>query len=274
MKIHELLEQAHLDALGLLDESEQKAFEQAFIAASPAVQRQVRSEQTRWATTHAIFSDGAPSPALRSKVIDRVMAEVRASATTPEVLATIGGENREALMGVRVSPMWRAAALGFAAAALVAIAVVIGLLDQNRRVQDAFQNDSRMANLMGTFGSRIEQIAFDRGTSRIIFDTASTAPKAFTGMAALFVDQSLTEGRLVFKNLIAQPKQEFRVVLLDQNGVIQSEIQTLNTDGSRAFCDVNMKDILPGLQIAIAAVDIGQKVELANIVLIATIKTG
>ncbi|QYU70067.1 hypothetical protein J4558_08100 [Leptolyngbya sp. 15MV] len=51
MPFHDLLEMAVLDTLGLLDEQEQAAFEMAFRSAPPAVQAQVRREQTRFAKT-------------------------------------------------------------------------------------------------------------------------------------------------------------------------------------------------------------------------------
>lgn len=47
MKTQELIELAVLDAMGLLDEQEREAFDAAFDAAAPAIQAQVRREQTR-----------------------------------------------------------------------------------------------------------------------------------------------------------------------------------------------------------------------------------
>lgn len=86
-----LLEQAHLDALGLLDEAEQSAFEHAFANAAPKVQKQVRLDQHKWAVTHAVFSQDQIPTALQSKIIERVMAEVRVHSHQRQTLRTILG---------------------------------------------------------------------------------------------------------------------------------------------------------------------------------------
>lgn len=275
MKTHELLEQAHLDALGLLDEAEQKAFEAAFAAAPKPVQQQVRAEQTRWATTHANFSSAAAPSSLRSKVVDRVMAEVHAASESRGVLATLSApslQDRATLVGNRVSPMWRAFALGFAAAAMVAILGVMWVINAHRQMEDTLGNDARIAQLIGTFGSKIEQIAFDPATDRLLFThTPAAKSSKFSGIAAMFMAKGASEGRMIFKGLLADSSHEIRVVLLDTSGEIVSELKTIPSDGARGFTDVPLAGARPGMQVAIALVGIGQKVHSADIMLVTTL---
>lgn len=275
MKTHELLEQAHLDALGLLDEGEQRAFESAFASAPKAVQQQVRAEQTRWATTHANFSGATPPSSLRSKVVDRVMSEVRAASESRGVLATLSApslQDRAGLVGNRVSPMWRAFALGFAAAAMVAIVGVMWVINAHRQMEDTLSSDARIAQLIGTFGSKIEQIAFDPTTERLLFSHTKAGTNAkFGGQAAMFKAKGSSEGRLIFKGLVSDHATEVRVVLLDASGEIASELKTITSDGARGFTDVALGGATPGMKVAIAIVGIGQRVDASNIMLVTTL---
>lgn len=275
MKTNELLEQAHLDALGLLDEAEQKAFEAAFAASPKAVQQQVRAEQTRWATTHANFSGAVPAAGLRSKVIERVMAEIYSTSESRGVLATLSAttvQDRAALVGNRVSPMWRAFALGFAAAAMVAIVGVMWVINAHRQMEDTVSNDARIAQLINTFGSKIDQIAFDSKLDRQILEaTPGATARKFAGQATLFREAGASEGRMVFKGLVSDASNEVRVVLLDASGEISGELKTIASDGARGFTDVTLSGVKPGMKLAIAVVGVGGKVQMSNIMLVTTI---
>ena len=65
MTLKDLLEHAHLDALGLLDERDKAAFEAALATAPAGVRAQVRSEQARWATMETLLPDAEPPAELR-----------------------------------------------------------------------------------------------------------------------------------------------------------------------------------------------------------------
>lgn len=278
MKTHELLEQAHLDALGLLDDAEQKAFEAAFASAPKAVQQQVRAEQTRWATTHANFSGATPPASLRSKVVDRVMSEVHATSESRGVLATLSApslQDRSALVGNRVSPMWRAFALGFAAAAMVAIVGVMWVVSAHRQIEDTLSNDARMAQLIATFGSQTEQIAFDPRMERLLFDHTPNAKQGKLGpQAALFMAKGATEGRLVFKDLAlsAVGKTQVRVLLLDASGEIAGEVKSFESDGARGFTDIPLAGAKAGMKLAVAlTTSATAEVHASDIVMVATL---
>src|SRR5882672_10291884 len=114
MNLQQMIELAVLDAMGLLDETEQGQFESAFRAAAPQVRAQVRREQTRLSVIEALLPDVEPPAGLRAAVLDAVRRQILA--------AGLGGRNGVAgvlppmIRSRAVSPWWRAAALGMAAA--------------------------------------------------------------------------------------------------------------------------------------------------------------
>src|ERR1041384_7158321 len=105
MTLQELLEHAHLDALGQLDEREQAAFEAAFAVAPPAIRAQVRAEQARWAPMEELLPQVEPSPDLRGRGRSAVTGEGRGELTVRP--------------SRRVAPAWRAASIGLMTAMVV-----------------------------------------------------------------------------------------------------------------------------------------------------------
>ena len=100
MKTQELIELAVLDAMGLLDEAEREAFEAGFSSASPAVQAQVRREQTRLCLSEALLPDEEPPAGLRALVVEAVR----------KAMASVGGAG-EGLVGGRRHRHSRAGAI-------------------------------------------------------------------------------------------------------------------------------------------------------------------
>lgn len=130
MTLDQLLEQAHMDALGLLDPSEQAAFELAFAQASPAVKAQLRAEQARVAAQQLVLPVVEPSPDLR----DRVLAAVAAASVQSEVHSA---QDRLEFRPVsRVSSWWRVGTLGMATAACALGAAFLYVSGTNDRLRN------------------------------------------------------------------------------------------------------------------------------------------
>jgi hypothetical protein len=123
MTLQELLEHAHLDALGQLDEREQAAFEAAFTVAPPAVKAQVRHEQARWAPMEHLLPQVEPSPELRERVLDAV---------TAAMVAQDAGE-LSLRPGRRVAAAWRTASIGLITAVVVLGAALVYISDSERQ---------------------------------------------------------------------------------------------------------------------------------------------
>ena len=115
MNTQDLLEQASLDALGLLDDQERSAFESAFRAAPPAVQSQIRREQARFAASESLL----PAIETPAGLKFRVMAAVREAIHSFNRVETARrAEHTPFLRSLmwNSTPLWRAACIGFATA--------------------------------------------------------------------------------------------------------------------------------------------------------------
>src|SRR5262249_53868009 len=116
MKTQELLELAALDALGLLDENERETFDRAFRAAPPALQAQIRREQTRIAGDDWLLPKVQRPIGLRARVLAAWREAVSAVSNRGRARRLVGSL---ALLPSRgVSPFWRAGAIGCAAATI------------------------------------------------------------------------------------------------------------------------------------------------------------
>src|SRR5258708_2509980 len=113
MNLQQLIELAVLDAMGLLDETEQGQFESGFAGASPQVQAQVRREQTRLSVMDALLPDVSPPAGLRAAVLEAVRRHILAAESGPAL------EHPSMLRSRNVSRFWRTASLGLAAACVV-----------------------------------------------------------------------------------------------------------------------------------------------------------
>ena len=116
MRLQQLIELAILDAMGLLDEDEQRSFDSAYRTAAPAVQAQVRREQTRLSRIESLLPAVTPPAGLRAAVLEAVRREILAAEMAdPAVVGTLP----QIVKSRGVSAFWRAASVGMAAAAVV-----------------------------------------------------------------------------------------------------------------------------------------------------------
>lgn len=174
MKTQELLELAALDALGLLEEHEREAFDRAFRAAPPALQAQIRGEQTRIAKDDSLLPEVDAPIGLKSKVLARWRDAIAARRRIlPPLLPSSG-----------VSSVWRMAAIGSLAAAIV-MGVASLQIHTNFKQLAAASNDLDKSRAM------VEVLGVDY-SRWVLGDTQKVAyePVAedFPGRVAMFVD--------------------------------------------------------------------------------------
>lgn len=138
MNVQQLLEHAHLDALGMLEPQEQAEFRLALAESPIRVREMVRREQERACDIGAILPDVAVSPELRSRVLAAIAAEIAASAASlrdgPDVEVGRGGTTGSDLYEFRppsgVSRRWRTTAVALVGACgvlAVALANVVAI---------------------------------------------------------------------------------------------------------------------------------------------------
>ncbi len=155
MTTQELIELAVLDAMGLLDEQERESFDAAFARAAPAIQAQVRREQTRLSTSEHLLPDVEPPAGLRAMVLDAV----RRAMALPRESRTERTHRRARALAIglvparQVSPLWRAASVGFAAAAMVFGFTFLRLKTEFGALAKAVESDRLISEMQGAVGS-------------------------------------------------------------------------------------------------------------------------
>lgn len=244
MNIRDLFELSQLDALGLLDEQERAAFDAAFLAAPPEIRAQLRREQARWVATDFVGCDAEPPEglrdavladigvaAMRGRVLDAVHQEIsRAQAVQPPagpVIAHAGGRAGPAILPVRrVSSVWRAAALGFASAAVAFAGMT---LYERDRIEQMARDSQTVGEVFAVPG--IGDTFFNAKVPKIVL----TAAEGFKGDGSLFLNTEKGEGRLYCRNLSTSPDAVYRVLLLDQSGELMLDAAGRPIEVARSF---------------------------------------
>ena len=218
MTLQELLEHAHLDALGQLDEREQAAFEAAFTVAPPSVQAQIRREQARFATMEHLLPDVQPPADLRERVLSAVNAAM--------VAQSAGGE-----LGLRpanrVHRAWRAASIGLVTAMVFLGGAFVSVYSSYERMTHQFENDAANTAFLDRFERQyMGDVLYSATTKRVLF----TAHGDFKGRLSLWVDEKWDSGKL-FCDLPAVHGQTYRLVTLDDDGEVSGTIHEISGDG-------------------------------------------
>lgn len=230
MKTQELIELAQLDALCLLDEGEREAFERAFAAASPAVRRHVRAEQARFAQLDMLLPTDEPPATLRAKVLERIRA-VMAEASGPRAgLKLADGGELPIGRSHRVSPLWRATALGFATAAMMLGAVSMHWFQQVKETQRTQREGELFDEVRRVWGARyVEDVLFDAETTRVAF--RPVGDKSGRGQASVFINPEWPTSLFFSMNLPNQEGGSYRLVVLDDRNQIVQEVGVVRSRG-------------------------------------------
>jgi hypothetical protein len=216
MTTHELLELAALDALGLLDDDEREAFDRAFRAAAPALQAQVRREQTRIARDESLLPPVDPPIGLKA----RVLAAWREAVEAMSLRGRRAGRFMPLLLPSRgVTPIWRAAAVGCAAASIVLGFATVMMKQQFNELQSAKRDNAIADDLRLKFGATFERNLFDTNVQKIAFVPLAQDAPDFRGDAVLFLDKTKQIGELYCRQMPADGR-EFRLVVMDNKGNI------------------------------------------------------
>ncbi len=264
MNTHELLEAAQLDALGLLDESERDSFEKAFAGAHPSLKAQIRLEQARLCRLEGVWPDIRPHASLKERVLEAVRAARGVkTAETADARAHVAGRLVPPISNTRrVSPMWRAAALGFATAAAVCAAMVISLRSETDRLQ-ASVNATTFYDISKLVGpANMNDIIFNANTKRVVFNASGPRMgKMASGEAVVFFNPDRTSMRLVASNVVLNDGESLRLCVVDADGKIVNEVQEFKATGTMVSEDVkvNGRDLASkGLRLALYAATRGR----------------
>ncbi|MFK7884638.1 MAG: hypothetical protein AB8F26_10705 [Phycisphaerales bacterium] len=231
MNTQDLIELSTLHALGMLEDDERAAYESALESAAPAIRQRVFAEARRMADLGDLLPDEEPSSQMR----DMVLAAVRAAMREQEVeqrLATgaIAGRIQHQPIkravsqpslprGNRVHAVWRAAAIGLAAAT-VALTVVAA---QNREVYNQLDNELLLSQAYDTMGAEfVKSMIMDENSTRVAFSSVSNTANA---NAAVWHNADWNTALLFVDNLKpAANADPYRLVVLDSDGNIVREV--------------------------------------------------
>jgi hypothetical protein len=226
MTTESLIELSLFDAFGLLEPDEHEAFERALRAASPGVKAQVRAEQTRFAQTESLLPDVQPPSDLGERVLATFRRELGQDGRAAELQAARKRDNwiLRFAPNTRVSPIWRASALGCAAAALVFGFTTMVVQNENASLERTFTDNA----ITEQAGSGLVGSFFNRDLRQVRLGAASAT---YPGSATLFVDRNSDTHYLLCRNLPNTKDKSYEVVLLDAAGNLIEKLATLESRG-------------------------------------------
>jgi hypothetical protein len=240
MTLQQLLENAHLDALGQLDEEEQAAFEAAFAMAPPAVQAQIRAEQARIASMDHLLPQVEPPPYLREKVLNAVSAAM--------LTESAGQTEFDMRSARRVHTAWRATALGLLTACVVLTVAFVNVYTTNQAINTQVEGDAVSAAFLKTFERKhLQDVLYSPNTQRVLFEAADPS---FTGRASVWVSPDWENARM-FAQLPALTGQTYEVVVLDANDKPVRTLTSFLADGTAQV--LSLAKLAPRTKIALVS---------------------
>ncbi|KAA0215038.1 MAG: hypothetical protein DYG94_03695 [Leptolyngbya sp. PLA3] len=230
MSTRDLIELAALDALGMLEPKDQAEFERAFREAPASVRAQLRAEQARIADLFQV--DAEPSPDLRDRVVAAVSAAVEAEVLggSRAVVHHPGRVVPKVSRIRRVSPLWRAAAIGLSVAVVVLGVVANQLQQKNQQLGDQVIV-SDYFNVVGT--RYLADTLFNESTQRTIFQPVATRPGSGSiAQAVLLSDPDWKKSRFICQGLTVGGRPgNFQLCEVDENNKVVRSLQRFESGG-------------------------------------------
>lgn len=234
----EMIEAAHFDALGLLDDQERERFDAAFMKLPADLKAQLRAEQDRAVGFEIgdVLDNDAIEPPTNLKEL--VLSAVRTAAGKSHTVEHKAGRTLPMTKKSRaVSPMWRASSLGLVAACLVMGGVIVQLLFNVQTLSEQSKEIAQSDAFSEQFRRKPRDIAFDPKTVHVYFEPQNK----FAGEATVFHHKDW-EGMAMFQclNFPSNANQTYKIVLLDKSGKAEKELANFPAAGGRKFVDVRV----------------------------------
>lgn len=270
MTLQELFENAHLEALGMLDPAEQAAFEKAYAAASPSVKAQLRAEQARWAAQQVLLPEVEPSPDLKS----RVLAAVAQAQLVP---VNTDGDLLSFSTATRVSRWWRVSSIGLATAAVALLMAFVYVGQTNERLREdlsrgGFDDSIRLVLGRGDeAGAHLRDLLLAPDVSRAAFVRTSLAESTgFTGQMTALSRPSWSQSRIAMILPQASPGRQYCLVEVSQDGKnAEHKLQTFDSSG--LLQSVTVGALEKGTRLALVTIGADGRVDLSGALLTITI---
>lgn len=233
MTLQQLIEMAILDAMGLLDEQERDEFESSFRAASAPIQAQVRREQTRLSRIEALLPDVAAPAGLRAAVLEAVRQQMALGLSTDEPAELIVPPF---IQSRGVSRLWRAAAVGLAAAAVVLGVTTFRFASQSMALSENVRADEDIKYLNKEFGaSYVRRVLFDQDLRRVVMHPAVDG---FKGQASIWIHPELKGDKFFYQGPSVPDGKVYRLAVVDENDKVVETLAVFNPKGGIQPVDV------------------------------------
>jgi hypothetical protein len=249
MKLHDLLEQSNLAALGLLDADDHAAFEKALASAPESIRRQVIADQAKWSQGGALLPNVEPPSTLRDRVLDSVHAAIVESAISEHA-----GEYDQHVASRRVPGYWRAVSLGLVTALAVMTGAFVYVYQNNVATERLRGDNQALTDLVSTFGPQFTDMLFDPTTRHTILRSEDGVSEQ-RAMAAVFTNSDWNKSRLFTANLAREEGRTYRLVALDSAGHVVKELASFEGGGQTQTYE--FETINPGTRLALVSEVIG-----------------
>ena len=265
----ELLEIAPLEALGLLDEVEERRFTLGFDAATTSVQDEVRDLQAAVAVEFGSVGGDTPDRALRYRVLAAMSAAVEADDVSCAPIASIGSSAsqrlavapRETSIGAsmsslnddtnrrerdtRSSTLWRAAALALGSGLLVTLYFTNQLSLTARNLAQLALLDLNKSDLREQVGPSYAKFIESGTAVAVSFGGASGS-----GAAVMFIEPSSNEGLFLAFDL-GEDTGPFRLVARDEVSGEVIDLAVLDNFSELAAVQIDLTNVPLGSTFAL-----------------------
>lgn len=239
MNLQHIIENAQLDALGLLEGEDLEKFEQAFAALPAAHKAMVRAEQERiirfgWAegVVEGSISDLSMVPP--SELKDRILTACHGIGRKVHASTGTAAAPRRAMTGRRVTHWWRASALGLAAAVVVLGVAFIQLQSSYDRIGDQNRSNVLQAAITAEMAGYARDMIFDAKTERV----ALTGRGGFAGKASIFTNPEWKKSQLHCLSLPTSHGETYRLVVTDSSGAVERVVANFQSNGGMMSLEV------------------------------------
>lgn len=236
MTTRDLLEQASLDALGLLDEQERKDFERAFAAAPSEVKAQLRREQSRFADLDRWLPAVEPPADLKGRVMAAVRNAIE-SVSTPEVAGRIAVAPTH---WWHAAPLWRAAAIGFATASVVLAGFFFSVSQANKRIVE-LTDSNQLTDLNLRQGGKLDDVLLSvakNNRQTVVFDMA---PGVAASMELVLDFNNESGDALLVTRGLPVADGEYSLVVLGDDGKPLQILKQFEAAGGATMAQLSLK---------------------------------
>ncbi|HYF13886.1 MAG TPA: hypothetical protein VD971_02305 [Phycisphaerales bacterium] len=255
MNLKELLENANLASLGLLDPDDHHAFEASLARAPKKVRDRVLAEQARFAGGAGLLPDVEPPVVLKGRVLDGIHAIASDGAAIEEALVAVGPS--------RVSRWWRASSIGLVTAALVLAGTSVYVFRHNNALETRLAEGAIKDAITTAFAADFGDMLFNSATTRTILRPGASG---FEGRVAVFSSENWENTRVFADNLAAlEDGKVYALVEVRASGEV-TELKRLDAKVQPEVYTVD-RPLARGSRLALVVTEAGRRAQADDKVL-------